>query len=243
VTPLANASGAATITVFVYDKQWTVVRSFTVTVSPVDDAPEITNLSDQTTEINAPTLPQVFGLSDVDDDVNGLSLTGTSSNPGLVPDGNITFAGSGGERTVTVTPAAGLTGSALITVTVSDGSSTAASAFTVTVNGCNTACLRSTAVGMQSRFNSVTGRVTVRDENGTVVPGARVSVTWTRPDGSTESQTRTTNTAGVVLFSVSALDPGTYTITITNITKSGYTFDAAHSILSRSFVKATLEAR
>ena len=51
----------------------------------------------------------------------------------LVPNGNIVFGGSGANRTVTVTPAAGQLGTATITVTVSDGQLTANDTFVLTV--------------------------------------------------------------------------------------------------------------
>src|SRR5256885_11140919 len=50
----------------------------------------------------------------------------------------IVSGGSGANRPVPVTPAAGQNGSAVITVTVSDGSLTASDPFTLTVNPPNT---------------------------------------------------------------------------------------------------------
>ena len=62
-----------------------------------------------------------------------LQLSGASSNLGLVPNENIVFGGNGANRTVTVTPAAGQTGSATITVTVNDGPNNTSTSFVVTV--------------------------------------------------------------------------------------------------------------
>jgi Ca2+-binding RTX toxin-like protein len=51
-----------------------------------------------------------------------LTLSATfSSNPTLVPTGNVVFAGSGAARTMTVSAVDGRTGTATVTVTVSDG--------------------------------------------------------------------------------------------------------------------------
>src|SRR5207249_2857769 len=47
----------------------------------------------------------------------------------LVPNGNIVFGGSGSNRSVTITPAAGQTGVTPISVTVSDGTNTASALF------------------------------------------------------------------------------------------------------------------
>jgi hypothetical protein len=62
-----------------------------------------------------------------------LTLTGNSSDQALVPDANIDFGGSGENRTLTVTPAAGKTGTATITVGVSDGNAEASDTFALTV--------------------------------------------------------------------------------------------------------------
>lgn len=85
-----------------------------------------------------------------------------------------------------------------------------------------------------SRFN-VTGRTTVKDAADRAVSGARVYVTWTKPKGATTTQNVTTDTSGVATLSTSG-GQGTYKIRVTNVTKSGYTFDAAGSVLSNSLV-------
>src|SRR5207247_10038606 len=61
-----------------------------------------------------------------------------SSNPGLVPDGNIVFGGSGADRTFTLTPAANQSGTAWITIMVADPEgASASSSFVLTVNPVN----------------------------------------------------------------------------------------------------------
>src|SRR5437762_3058039 len=65
-------------------------------------------------------------------------VSGHSSNPGLVPDANILFGGSGSNRTVILRPATNQFGSATITLTVRDGDGGAASAsFLLSVNSVN----------------------------------------------------------------------------------------------------------
>jgi len=61
-------------------------------------------------------------------------LQGNSSNLLLVPLGNIVFAGSGADRTLRVSPAAGQTGSATITITASDGINSVRQRFVLTVD-------------------------------------------------------------------------------------------------------------
>ena len=75
-----------------------------------------------------------FTVGDAETPAVNLQLSGTSSNPTLVPNGNIVFGGSGTDRTVTVTPATGQSGTATITVTVNDGPHDISTNFVVTVN-------------------------------------------------------------------------------------------------------------
>ena len=63
-----------------------------------------------------------------------LTVTVSSSNTALVPNSNIVVSGTGTSRTVTVTPVANQTGTAMITLTGGDGTSTASDTFVVTVN-------------------------------------------------------------------------------------------------------------
>jgi hypothetical protein len=83
-----------------------------------------------------------------------------------------------------------------------------------------------------SRF-TVTARATVKDAGDRPVSGAKVYVTWTKPKGATTTQNATTDTGGVATLSTSG-GQGTYQVRVTNVTKSGSTFDAAGSVLSNS---------
>lgn len=82
-----------------------------------------------------------------------------------------------------------------------------------------------------SRYK-VTGRVFLRDANGAAVAGASVSARWTTTAG-TASATAITDASGVATF-VTQGRSGIYTLTVTGVTKAGFTFDAAGSVLSRS---------
>ena len=83
--------------------------------------------------------PIAFTIGDAETQPTGLTVSGTSSNATLVPNANITFGGgTGANRNVVITPAAGESGTSTITVTVSDGTLTASTNFVLTVNA-NTA--------------------------------------------------------------------------------------------------------
>ncbi len=75
----------------------------------------------------------------------------------------------------------------------------------------------------------------MQDANGAAVPGVTVAVTWNLPSGQTTSQTATTNTKGVATLRVKDIS-GSYTITVTNLTKTGYVFDPANSVLTKTVV-------
>jgi IPT/TIG domain-containing protein len=101
--------------------------------------------------------------------------------------------------------------------------------------------LRSTNITLSAKLvnNStvaVIGIVAVKDANGTAIPNATVAVTWTLPNGSTQNKTGTTGTAGNATFKIKS-GQGTYRLTVTNITKTSYTFDKANSILTKSITK------
>lgn len=90
--------------------------------------------------------------------------------------------------------------------------------------------LKAKAVGDDYR---VRGTVVVKDGDNTAVTGATVSVTWDLPDGTSLSQTATTNGRGRANFSATDGE-GTYTLTVTDIDASGYVFDPDNSVLMKS---------
>jgi probable HAF family extracellular repeat protein len=104
---------------------------------------------------------------------------------------------------------------------------------------CTFHCLRSSDIvltGQANRKNgsySITGRVTVRDENAASIPGALVVGRWTRPDGSSLDANAWTGSTGVATFTAQG-GGGLYTLTILNVVLSQYTFNPSASVLSRS---------
>jgi PKD repeat protein len=135
----------------------------------------------------------------------------------------------------------GYAGTYTATLTVWDNNNVSSSAnVVITVNPAPATILRCSAINLSGKLQgskaTITGNVAVVDGAGTAVGGAVVSVTWAKPGGSTVTQTGTTGANGIAKFSTSG-SRGTYTLTVNNITRSGYTFDAAHSVLSNSITK------
>lgn len=97
--------------------------------------------------------------------------------------------------------------------------------------------LKSTKITLTAKTSGTsvkgTSKVTVQDGAGALVVGATVAVTWNLPSGATTSQSAVTSSKGVASFSVTDI-AGTYTITVTDVSKAGYTFDAANSVLTKS---------
>jgi hypothetical protein len=137
VTPAANQSGLATITVNASDGVATGFDTFTLTVNAVNDTPTISNVANQSIAEDANTGALAVTVGDVETAAGSLILSGSSSNTTLVPNANIVFGGSGSARTVTITPAANQNGSATITLDVSDGVASAQDALTLTVSAVN----------------------------------------------------------------------------------------------------------
>ena len=112
-------------------------QSYTLTVQNVNDAPTISDIGDQNTDEDNATGTIAFTVNDVDNAAGTLTVSGSSSNQALVPDGNFTFGGTGSNRTVVITPADNANGTATITITVSDGDLIANDTFVLTVNSIN----------------------------------------------------------------------------------------------------------
>jgi hypothetical protein len=176
VSPAANQLGTATITLTVSDGSATSSTSFDVTVtSGVNTAPTISAIASQNTTAGVPVGPVGFVVGDAETAAGSLTVSAASSNPTLVPSSNVTFGGSGSNRTVTVAPASGQTGSATITLSVSDGAASASSAFTLTVSPAAPA-----GAGLVAAYGmDENGGSTVADKSGFGNTGQISGATWT----------------------------------------------------------------
>ena len=119
VIPAANQNGGpVTITLTVSDGALEHQTTFTVTVTPVNDAPAITGIANQTINEDGSTGPLAFVISDVETPPEELRVSAASSDITLIPDENIVLGGSGSNRTVTVTPRADRNGGPVTIVLV-----------------------------------------------------------------------------------------------------------------------------
>jgi len=100
-------------------------------------APIISSVADQSINEDIPTGGIAFTVGDGETSAASLSVVATSSNTTLVPVSNISFSGSGANRSVSITPAVNQSGAATITLTVSDGNLTASETLLLNVTAEN----------------------------------------------------------------------------------------------------------
>ena len=100
------------------ESAWSNYATVTITVTPANDAPTISDVANQSTDEDT-AKPIAFTITDIDSTLNcSSSMSKVSSNPTVVPAANIVFSGTAPDCTVTITPAANQNGSSNITLTV-----------------------------------------------------------------------------------------------------------------------------
>ena len=122
----------------VSDGSRTASRTFTLTVTSVNDPPTIARTPAAATIASGAAAQATVTVSDIDTAGSALSLSTASSNATLLPAGNVAVSVTSTQansRTllVTMTPAGGQSGAATVTLTGSDGSATAVTTFALTV--------------------------------------------------------------------------------------------------------------
>jgi hypothetical protein len=111
----------------------TATSVMTVQIVEVNDPPTISDVSDQTVAQGQTLGPVTFSIADLESDAGTLNVTATAMNQLLFPTGTLVVGGSGPQRTLALSPAAGRTGTTVITLTVSDGQAVASDTFRVIV--------------------------------------------------------------------------------------------------------------
>ena len=196
-TPAADAFGAVTITVTAMDDGGTTnggldsrTRSFTLTVTSINDAPTLDAVGDVTVnEDSGAGTVTLTGLGNGAGNESGQTLTVTASSDTVAVIPTPTISGSGTARTLSFTPVADANGSATITVTVMDdggtasgGADTVTRTFTITVNAVNDA----------PTLDAI-GDVTVNEDSG----AGTVSLTGIGSGGGTDESAQTVTLTAV----------------------------------------------
>ena len=241
--PVTYGSGTATITVTVNDggaSNNIVSRSFSVAVNPVNQPPTLDPLTNVTLNENASA--QTVNLTGISsgaaNEFQTLTVTATSSNPGLIPNPTVSYTSPNTAGSITYAPLQYGNGSATITVTVNDGgvsNNIVSRSFTVTVNPVNqpptlnpladmivtenagkqTVNLSGISSGAANEAQTLT--ITATSSNTGLIPNPAVS--YSSP-----------NATGSISFAPVANAHGTATITVT-VNDGG----ASNNIVSKYF--------
>ena len=202
-TPVADATGEVTITVTAQDDGGTenggvdtFQLSFTITVTPVNDAPRFDLIDNQEVrEDSALTIVTITGISPgpANEASQTVSLTAVSSDASIVP--NPTIAGTGVNRSLSFTPVADANGEVTIMVTTQDdggtekgGVDTLQQSFTITVTPVNDA----------PRFDLIDNRVVLEDSGQTIVAVTGISPGPANEANQTVSLTAVSSDASIV---------------------------------------------
>ena len=196
----------------------------TVSGSPPDGNanPTITAIGDQSIRANTSTDALPFQVGDVETPPELLSISGSASNPTLVPEGGIFFTGEGSSRFVTVTPDFDQTGTSTITLYVIDGGGKSNStSFVLTVLPDNTAPTLSALTNVHTVIGSPFAPInfTISDletpadnlnlvvfsSNQGIIPDANLSITGSSSDR-TLTITPTPGQTGNAMITVTVSD-------------------------------------
>ena len=117
--------------------------------------PQIVGLTDQSLPQDTMTPALSFQVSDADSGANAVTVTVTTSDATIIPAEGIVLGGSGGSRTLQITPAAEVFGDAMLTIRAADPDGlTEQQVIRVTVNG------------VFVSFSTTVNEVFAVDENG-----------------------------------------------------------------------------
>lgn len=134
--PALNYFGTCNIRVLFDDQNGLpnsqVSAEFSITVTPVNDAPVIGALTNQTIKTDAVTVVN-YTFIDVDHSLNCVSdITVSSGNTAVIPNANLVRGGTYPNCTITITPSLNVVGTSAISITASDGALTDTDSFNVT---------------------------------------------------------------------------------------------------------------
>jgi hypothetical protein len=199
----------------------------TITVLSVNDTPTLNAIANLAVNEDSPAKTiNLAGISAGGGEAQTLTVTATSDNTGLIPNPVVTYTSPNATGTLTFTPVAGQSGTALITVTVKDNGGTANGAtdsfqrtFTVTVNNGNDAPVnhvpgaQTTGANTPLTFNGANSNlISITDD---AAAAALLKITLTATNG----KVKLSRTTGLV-FSVgsgASVATATFTGTLANI--------------------------
>ena len=121
MSPLPDQSGQTTISLAVSDGSITTTQFCMITVTPVNDSPEIEVIQKTTTLEDTAALPIAITIWDRDNLASQLELSVQSDNQTLLANSMMTISGTGNIRWLNATPQINQYGTAHILIQVNDG--------------------------------------------------------------------------------------------------------------------------
>lgn len=181
--------------------------SGTAQVTIFNHAPTISPISNQTLAIAQVLPPITFTVDDVETSAANLTVSVTSSNQTLLPAVNLVVGGSGADRTLTLTPVAGQTGSSTVTLQVSDGHKTSSRIFTFTVQSrvATTVSVTPAVFSLPPQESGIFAAVVLDQVGEPVSP--QPEIVWTVSGGGSID--------AMGLFNAGAINGGPHTVTAT----------------------------
>jgi hypothetical protein len=187
LTPAPGQTGSSNIIIFANRPDGLTGRGgFRFIVLPANGLPLLGLINNLQTNVNTPV---TTNFEVIDQNIAGVTLSASSSNPTLIPNDNIVFGGTGFNRSVSIIPAPGQTGTAVITVTARNAIGAATTTFLVTVAGppiispidaIRTARNTPASVNFTLQDANVnTLRVVAASSNQGLLPNANISITGT----------------------------------------------------------------
>ena len=152
----------------------TAYNALVTQLATFNTAPTISTIAAQNTVVSTATSAITFTVGDAEMSPAILTVSSNSSNTTLVPAANVVLGGSGATRTVTVTPATGLTGSSTITVSVTDGEFTASSSFVLIVGTLTTVSSVATNPTTPTNTDAVTVTANVAPATGRTISNVQL---------------------------------------------------------------------
>ncbi len=184
--------------------------SFDVTVNPINDAPTLGTVSNQTIQEDFPLNGLFISYEDIDNSLGEMTFTASSSNQNLVKDGAITLTSSETGVVVQLNPELNKSGATIITLNASDGNLSASRTFNLTVQSVNdvptvvsTVMANATedvayAVDLSTLFNDV--------DNDNLTYTFENKPSWLTLNGSQLTGTPTNSNVGTASFFVTTND-------------------------------------
>ncbi|MBX9807793.1 MAG: HYR domain-containing protein, partial [Flavobacteriaceae bacterium] len=175
-----------------------------------NDLPVGSVIANQTTCINGSLSGISLTITDGYPGDNTYTVTGSSSNTSLVPNGNIVITGTGSSRSIAITPSVGISGTSTITISMTDSlGAIGTRTFNVTFNDLvnptitapsavsattNTACTATgVSLGTPVTADNCSVASVTNNHPSTTYPLGVTTVTWTVTDigGNTATATQT----------------------------------------------------